>query len=46
MESPRCLDPDEVLSPGQGEELDRVCRMYAHLTDDDFIREYLDSWRK
>jgi len=46
MESPRCLDPDEVLSPGQTEELDRVCRMYPHLTDDEFVREHLDSWRK
>jgi len=46
MESPRCIDPDEILSPGQAEELDRVCRMYPHLTDDDFIREHLDSWRK
>jgi dihydrodipicolinate synthase/N-acetylneuraminate lyase len=46
MDSPRCLDPEEVLSPGQAEELDRVCRMYPHLTDDDFVREHLDSWRK
>jgi dihydrodipicolinate synthase/N-acetylneuraminate lyase len=46
MESPRCLNPDEVLSPGQAEELDRVCRAYPHLTDDAFVREHMDSWRK
>lgn len=28
-----CLDPDEGLSPGQLEEIDRVCRAYPHLTD-------------
>jgi len=46
MESPRCLDPKEILSPGQADELDRVCRAYPHLTDDDFIQEHLESWRK
>ena len=46
MDSPRCLDPDEVLSPGQSEELDRVCKAYPHLTDDDFIRAHLEEWRK
>jgi hypothetical protein len=39
-----CLDPDETLSPGQGEEIDRVCRAYPHLTDDEFVRENLDRW--
>jgi hypothetical protein len=28
-----CLDPHEQLSPGQAEEVDRVCRAYPHLTD-------------
>ncbi len=46
MESPRCLNPEETLSPGQAEELDRVCRSYPQLTDDDFIKEHLESWRK
>jgi dihydrodipicolinate synthase/N-acetylneuraminate lyase len=46
MASSRCLNPDEVLSPGQSEELDRVCRFYPHLTDDDFIREHLEAWRR
>jgi hypothetical protein len=29
-----CLDPDEELSPGQMEEIDRVYRCYPHLADD------------
>lgn len=44
LEGRWCLDPQEELSPGQSEELDRVCRAYPHLTDDDFVRENLDRW--
>lgn len=36
-----CLDPEEVLSPGQAEEIDRVYRMYPHLNDDQFVAEFL-----
>jgi dihydrodipicolinate synthase/N-acetylneuraminate lyase len=39
-----CLDPDEELSPGQAEEIDRVYRAYPHLNDDAFVREHLDEW--
>ncbi len=39
-----CLDPDEDLSPGQSEEIDRVCRSYPHLQDDVFVQEHLDEW--
>jgi dihydrodipicolinate synthase/N-acetylneuraminate lyase len=39
-----CLDPNETLSPGQAEEIDRVCRDYPHLTDDEFVRGHLDEW--
>lgn len=39
-----CLDPHEGLSPGQAEEIDRVTRMYPHLTDDAFVKEHLDEW--
>jgi hypothetical protein len=38
------LDPDEALSPGQAQEIDRVCRQYPSLTDDGFVRENLDRW--
>lgn len=44
LEGTWCLDPDETLSPGQAEEIDRVCRAYPHLQDDDFVRENLDRW--
>jgi len=39
-----CLDPKEELSPGQSEEIDRVCRAYPHLRDDIFVKEHLDEW--
>lgn len=39
-----CLNPHEVLSPGQREEIDRVYAAYPHLNDDDFVRENLDKW--
>jgi hypothetical protein len=38
------LDPDEVLSPGQSEEIDRVCREHADLSDDDFVHANLARW--
>jgi dihydrodipicolinate synthase/N-acetylneuraminate lyase len=39
-----CLDPNEDLSPGQMEEIDRVLIRYPHLGDDAFVREHLDQW--
>jgi dihydrodipicolinate synthase/N-acetylneuraminate lyase len=39
-----CLDPDEDLSPGQLEEIDRVCAAYPQLADDDFVRSHVDEW--
>jgi dihydrodipicolinate synthase/N-acetylneuraminate lyase len=39
-----CLDPHEDLSPGQMEEINRVCQAYPHLNDDGFVREHLDEW--
>ena len=44
LEGRWCLDPDEELSPGQSAEIDRVCRLYPHLQDDDFVKEHLDEW--
>lgn len=46
MKNIYCLNPEETLSPGQMEELDRVLAMYPHLSDDDFIRENIESWKK
>jgi dihydrodipicolinate synthase/N-acetylneuraminate lyase len=44
LEGRWCLDPEEELSPGQSEEIDRVCKSYPHLQDDAFVREHLDEW--
>ncbi|MGH7450746.1 MAG: dihydrodipicolinate synthase family protein [bacterium] len=38
------LNPDEDLSPGQMEEIDRVYAAYPHLNDDAFVAEHLDEW--
>lgn len=43
LEGTWCLNPHEVLSPGQVEEIDRVCKAYAGLTDDDFVRSLLEQ---
>jgi hypothetical protein len=40
-----CLDPHEVLSPGQAAEIDRLYATYPELTDDDFVRANLERWR-
>jgi hypothetical protein len=39
-----CLDPDETLSTGQPEEIDRVCREHADLSDDAFVAANLQRW--
>ncbi len=39
-----CLNSDERLSPGQADEIDRVCRAYPHLLDDDFVAAHRDEW--
>ena len=39
-----CLDPNEALSPGQSDEIDRVVEHYPHLIDDEFVGERLDRW--
>lgn len=44
MASRRTLDPEENLSPGQMEEIDRVYALYPHLNDDAFVAEHLDEW--
>lgn len=39
-----CLDPAEGLSPGQMQEIDRVCRDHADLSDDAFVAANLEKW--
>ena len=44
VESVHCLNPDEKLSPGQAEELVRVCAAYPDLVDDAFVAANRDRW--
>lgn len=44
FETAACLDPDERLSKGQADELDRVTRAYPWLVDDMFVKENLERW--
>ena len=44
VETVHCLNPNEVLSPGQAEELTRVCHTYPELTDDAFVAQHLTRW--
>ena len=37
------LHAEEKLSENQSEELDRIYKDYAHLTDDDFVKIFLDA---
>ena len=39
-----CLDPAEGLSPGQMQEIDRVCREHSDLSDDAFVAAGLEKW--
>ena len=41
-----CLNPKEQMSPGQAEEIDRVCVAYPHLVDDAFVKEFLAADQK
>lgn len=41
-----CLDPEETLSPGQAEEINRVYAAYPHLNDDEFIAAHRDEWMR
>ena len=39
-----CLDPEEGLSPGQMQQIERVCKEHADLSDDDFVAAHLQKW--
>ena len=45
MTSIECLDPDEKLSPGQSEGIDRLYATYPELNDDAFVAANLERWR-
>ena len=44
LEGRWCLDPNEDLSPGQMDEIDRVYASYPHLNDDEFVAQNLERW--
>jgi dihydrodipicolinate synthase/N-acetylneuraminate lyase len=44
LEGRWCLNPDEELSPGQMEEIDRVHAAYPDQNDDEFVKEHLHEW--
>lgn len=44
LPSTHCLNPDEVLSPGQAAEISRVSSDYGWLRDDDFVAQGLPRW--
>ena len=44
LEGTWCLDPNEKLSPGQAQEIDRVYREHGDLADDAFVRANLERW--
>jgi hypothetical protein len=46
IEGTWCLNPEEKLSMGQAEELDRIYTMYPHLTDDVFVKGFLENDRR
>ena len=44
LEGTWCLDPDEGLSPGQHEEIDRIHIACPELNDDAFVADNLERW--
>ena len=44
LEGTWLLNPDEVMSPGQMEEIDRVYNAYPLLNDDQFVAENIQKW--
>ena len=46
MKNTLCLDPEEKMSEGQGEEITRVTKSYPHLIDDEFINEHIEQWKQ
>lgn len=46
MENIFCLNPDETMSPGQLEEINRVYAAYPRLSDDEFIKANIAKWKE
>jgi dihydrodipicolinate synthase/N-acetylneuraminate lyase len=43
LEGTWCLNPDEKMSADQSEEIDRLYNDYPELTDDDFVKRFLEK---
>jgi hypothetical protein len=46
LEGTWCLNPAEVMSDGQSDEIDRMYRDYPDLHDDEFVKQNLNEWLK
>lgn len=44
MEGVWCLDPNEGLSAGQAELIERICGSFPELTDDEFVAANRERW--
>jgi hypothetical protein len=39
-----CINPKETLSPNHKKQIDRICAVYPHFNDDDFVKQNLHKW--
>lgn len=46
MKSVHCLNPEEVLSEGQAEEIDRLWKAYPEIADDSFVEAFMANEKK
>ncbi len=46
VQTVHCLDPKEVLSPGQAAGIDRLYATYPEFVDDAFVASNLERWRQ
>ena len=46
LEGRWCLNPNEKVSNGQVEEIDRIYKMYPQNIDDDFVKDFLEKDKK
>jgi dihydrodipicolinate synthase/N-acetylneuraminate lyase len=44
LSNTRCLDPNEFLSPGQADAIERIRQISPWMIDDDFVSLHRDEW--
>ncbi|HAV61852.1 MAG TPA: dihydrodipicolinate synthase family protein [Verrucomicrobiales bacterium] len=42
----RCLDPGEILSPGQADAIEGIRHQHSWMLDDEFVASHLEDWLK